>query len=42
MIYPALTARWDTKEDGGITNALGQISMAYITVENIAANTAME
>ena len=42
MIYPASTARWDTKEDGGITIAVGQILMAYITVENIVANTAME
>ena len=42
MIYPASTAQWDTKEDGGIRVALGQILMAYITVENIVVNTAME
>ena len=42
MIYLGSTARWDTKEDGGITIAVGQILTAYITVENIVANTAME
>ena len=42
MIYLGSTVRRDSKEDGGITSALGQISMAYITVENIAANIAME
>ena len=42
MIYLGSTARRDTKEDGGITIAVGQILTAYITVENIVANTAME
>ena len=42
MIYLGSTARWDTKEDGGITIAVGQILTAYITMENIVANTAME
>ena len=42
MICPASTVLWDTKEDGGITIAVGQILMAYITEENIVANTAME
>ena len=42
MIYLGSTAQWDTKEDGGITIAVGQILTAYITVENIVADTAME
>ena len=42
MIYLRSTARRDTKEDGGITIAVGQILMAYITVENIVADTEME
>ena len=42
MIYLGSTARRDTKEDGGITIAVRQILTAYITVENIVANTAME
>ena len=42
MTDPAITVGWDTKEDGGITTAAGQILMAYITVENTATKTPME
>ena len=42
MTDPAQTARRHKKEDGGITPAVGQILMAYITVENTATKTPME
>ena len=41
MTDPAQTARRHKKEDGGITPAVGQILMAYITVENTATKTPM-
>ena len=42
MTDPAQTARRHKEEDGGITPAVGQILMAYITVENTATKTPME
>ena len=42
MTDPTSTARRHKKEDGGITPAVGQILMAYITVENTVTKTPME